>query len=88
MGIFSRKSEPQITREQAMGAKPIRHPGLEATHAENGEVSLKLPRRRGWWRDLLAKLGRIPEYRMLTLDRVGSRVRSDSSTHGGTVTST
>ena len=74
MGIFSRQSTPQITREQAMNAKPIRHPELEATRAVNGEVSIKIPRRKTWWLNLLAKMGGFPEYRILTLDRVGSWV--------------
>jgi len=74
MGIFRRKSAPRITREQVMNTRPIRNPAIEVTHAENGEVSLKLPRRRVWWINLLARLGGVPEYRILTLDRVGSSV--------------
>ena len=57
-----------------MNARPVRHPQLEATRAANGEISLKLPRRKVWWLNALARLGRISEYRMLTLDKVGSWV--------------
>lgn len=74
MGIFRRKSSARITREQALAAKPLRNPELEAERTEDGEVSVKIPRRKVWWLNLLAKFGSVPEYRIVALDRVGSSV--------------
>ena len=74
MGIFTRKSAPRITREQVMNTRPVRNPSIEVTRDARDEVSLRLPRRRVWWINLLARLGGIPAYRLLTLDRVGSSV--------------
>ena len=75
MGIFTPKPPPRISREQLLGARPVRHPAVESTSdPATGEFSLKLPRRRTWWLNLLARFGDVPEYRLLTLDRVGSSV--------------
>lgn len=74
MGIFRRRSTPQITREQALSARPVRNPGLEVTRTDDGEVEVKIPRRKVWWLNVLAKLGRLPDYRTVTLDGVGTAV--------------
>ena len=74
MAIFSRKKPPPITREQVLDTRPMRNPQLEATRTEDDEVAIKIPRRKTWWVNLFAKLGRVPEYRVLTLDRVGTSV--------------
>jgi len=75
MGLFTPKSSPRISREQLLAARPLRHPAIESTpDPATGELSLKLPRRRTWWLDLLVRFGGIPEFRLLTLDRVGSSV--------------
>ena len=74
MGLFRRKPTPQITREQALAARPLRNPELEVTYTDDGEVSIRIPRRKVWWLNALAKLGRLPEYRIITLDAVGTSV--------------
>ena len=74
MGIFRRKRAAGITREQALAARPLRNPELETERTDDGEVSVKLPRRKVWWLNLLAKFGSIPEYRTIALDRVGTSV--------------
>jgi hypothetical protein len=74
MGIFSRKPPPPLAREQVMNARPIRHPALEALRSQDGEISLRLPRRKVWWLNFLAKFGGVPEYHTLTLDKTGSWV--------------
>ena len=68
------KSTPQITREQALGARPVRNPQLEAARSESGEVSFNIPRRKIWWLELLAKVGKLPEHRVVTLDEIGTSV--------------
>jgi len=76
MGLLRRKQTGgvRMTREQALAGKPVRNQDLDVDRGEDGEVVLKLPRRRTWWLNLMAKLGNIPEYRTLTLDRIGSSV--------------
>jgi len=74
MGIFRRKSPPQVTREQAMNGRPVRNSELDVTRNDAGEVSIRIPRRRTWWVNLVAKVGSVPEYHTLTLDRVGTSV--------------
>jgi len=74
MGLFSRKSAPQITRRQALAARPFRNPELDVTRADDGEVTVRIPRRRTWWLNVLAKLGRLPDSRVVTLDAVGTSV--------------
>ena len=68
------RSTPQITREQALSARPVRNPDLEVTRTEAGEASFKVPRRRVWWLDFLAKFGKFPEHRVVTLDEIGTSV--------------
>jgi len=74
MGFFRRKSTPRITRDQALDACPVRNPQLDTTRTDDGIVSLKLPRRDVWWVRWFGPILRVPEYRELALDRVGSRV--------------
>ena len=74
MGLFRRNPAAQITREQAMAARPLRNPSIETTRDENGEVSLKIPRRKTWFVNLVAKLGSMAEFRIVTLDKVGTGV--------------
>lgn len=74
MAIFGRKKAQQITREQVLSSRPFRNPQLKVTRTEDDGVAVKIPRRKIWWVNLFAKLGRVPEYRLLTLDRVGTSV--------------
>ena len=57
-----------------MEGRPVRNPSVETTREESGEISVKLPRRRSWWLDKLAKWGRIPDYRIVSLDKIGTEV--------------
>lgn len=57
-----------------MSARPVRNPNLDATRDEHGEISLKIPRRKVWWVNWVARFGGVPEFRIVTLDKVGSRV--------------
>ena len=74
MGFFRRKATSRITRDQAMEGKPFRNPSIESVTEEDGEISLKIPRRRTWWINLLAKWGRIPDHRVIALDEIGTGV--------------
>ena len=74
--MFGRRRQraPQITREQVLTGKPVRNPELTVTRNDAGEVEIRIPRRKTWWLNLMAKWGSVPEHRTLTLDRIGSAV--------------
>jgi hypothetical protein len=57
-----------------LSARPVRNARLDASRSADGEVTLKLPRRRTWWVNLVARLAKAPDYRLLTLDRIGAWV--------------
>ena len=57
-----------------MSARPVRNPSIETTRDAQDEVSLNIPRRKTWWVNLLARFGGVPEFRVVTLDRIGTRV--------------
>ena len=83
MGIFdgiksaigARKST--VTRTQQLNAMPIRNPAVLWERGEGvneGLALLKIPRKRGRWADWTAKMMRLPDYRKLELDEIGTDV--------------
>lgn len=69
-----RRRRPQLTREQALAARPVRNPNLTWRTNDDGEVVVVLPRRNDLTGRLLAWLFFVPESRPVTLDEVGSFV--------------
>lgn len=72
--LRSWRKKPNLTRDQALLARPIRNPALKWRAAEDGEVTVTLPRRQDWIGKLLAIFFYVPESRDLRLDVVGARV--------------
>ena len=68
------KTAPQMTREQAMSARPVRNPSLKARENDEGETVVVLPRRKDWVGRLLAWAFFVPESRPIVLDEVGTFV--------------
>jgi hypothetical protein len=74
--------KPQVSRAQVMSARPLRNPSVEWTRekrdAEDPEakpvVQLKIPRRSDKFGNVVAKIFRLPEFRKLELDEIGSDV--------------
>ena len=64
----------QLTREQALSARALRNPDLEATRDEKGVVSVTIPRRDTWWIRMMARISSVPKKRIVTLDEVGTEV--------------
>ena len=73
--MTARKRRAEMSREQLFALKPVRNPVLEATVDEGKrEVTVKLPRRKTWWLNLMARFGRLPEFGLVALDEVGTSV--------------
>lgn len=69
-----RKSQPQLTRDQAMGAYPVRNPALQWRVNEEGNVLVILPRRGDIQGKALGWLFMVPESKPVELDEVGTDV--------------
>lgn len=75
VGLRLKKEDgPQLTREQAMSARPVRNPSLEWELNENDEAVVHLPRRKDFIGRLLAWMFFVPESRPVVLDEVGTFV--------------
>jgi len=69
-----KKRGPELTREQAMDARPLRNPGLKWRRNERSDVVITLARRRDTKGRLLSFFFHVPKSRDITLDEVGSKV--------------
>jgi hypothetical protein len=68
-----RRGRKKPTREEALKAIPVRN-DLLRWYKEDGEVNLFIPRKRGGFAELVARVFRLPDEKRLQLDRVGSGV--------------
>jgi len=71
--------KPKVSRTQVLASRPVRNPLIkwdrEARAAETPPVALlRIPRRRDRFGNLVAKWFRLPEFRKLELDEIGSDV--------------
>jgi hypothetical protein len=71
--------KPQVSRQQVLASRPVRNPvvqwGREARYEETPSVALlRIPRRSDKFGNLVAKLFRLPDFRKLELDEIGSDV--------------
>lgn len=69
-----RKRGPELTREQAMNALPLRNPNLKWRGNDRGDVVVTLTRRRDVRGRLVSFFFHVPKSRDITLDEVGSKV--------------
>lgn len=70
----SKSQKPQLTRDQALQARPVRNPALKWRENDDGEVEVILPRRSDLTGKFLAWMFFVPEAKPVTLDAVGSFV--------------
>jgi len=68
------KKRPRLSKEQAMAAFPLRNEGLQAAVADNGELSVTIPRRKDWLGKVLSIVFVVPKQRHVVLDAVGADV--------------
>lgn len=74
MPLFLKKKAPALTKKEALNALPIRNPYIEWQKTEDGEVIIKVPRRKDWVGKLLAFIFAPPETRQISLDKIGALV--------------
>lgn len=74
LSLKLKKSEPALTREQAMQAWPVRNPALIAQVGEDDLITIELPRRKDWMGGVLGFMFSVPQSRPVQLDEVGSFV--------------
>jgi hypothetical protein len=75
MAFWRRKKEPQLSREQVMGSRPLRNSLLEWAATEDGKVVITIPRRQDAVGRIASMLFHVPKTRQLLLDdEVGSSV--------------
>lgn len=63
-----------LTKEQTLAVTPIRNPHVSWESVEGGEILLKIPRRADKLGKLIGKVFRVPDYKEVVLDEVGSSV--------------
>lgn len=73
MGLF-RSRKPKLTREQSLASYPVVNQLVKYEELENGETRLQIPRRNTGYVRLLAKIMKLPRYRNLVLDELGTFV--------------
>jgi hypothetical protein len=71
--------KPSVPRSEVLAARPVRNPAVEWAREQRTEDSplvalLKIPRRKDKFGNLVAKLFRLPDFRKLELDEIGSDV--------------
>ncbi len=66
--------KPELTRKQALAARPVRNPALKWERLDSGEVRIILPRRNDYVGKLLSFLFHVPKSRPVSLDVVGAHV--------------
>ena len=70
---FLRK-KPNLTRDQALHARPMRNPGLEWERVDGGDICLRIPRRKDAIARALCRIFHAPNYKEIALDEVGSDI--------------
>jgi hypothetical protein len=71
--------KPKIPRSEVLAARPVRNPAVEWERWQRNEETplvalLKIPRRKDRFGNLVARLFRLPDFRKLELDEIGSDV--------------
>jgi hypothetical protein len=75
MGLFRKKKEednPDLDREDALQAVPIINQLVTIDYNAEGQVVLNLPRKRTTMVKLIAKVFRLPPYKEIELDELGT----------------
>ena len=72
-------NRPKISRADILVSRPIRNPAIEWEREARlpdrpALMLLKIPRRRDRWGNVVARVMKLPDYRKLELDEIGSDV--------------
>jgi len=68
----AKKRRPKLDRQQAMTAVPVLNQLVTIDHNDRGYVLLNLPRRRTSMVRLISRVFRLPPYKRLELDELGT----------------
>jgi hypothetical protein len=68
----AKKHRPKLDRQQAMTAVPVLNQLVTIEHNDRGYVLLNLPRRRTSMVRLISRVFRLPPYKRLELDELGT----------------
>jgi hypothetical protein len=68
----AKKRRPKLDRQQAMTAVPVLNQLVTIEHNDRGYVLLNLPRRRTSMVRLISRVFRLPPYKRLELDELGT----------------
>jgi hypothetical protein len=63
---------PRLTREQSLGALPVRNALVSYRRTEGDEMEITVPRRNDWLGKLIAVVFMAPKDRKVVLDRIGA----------------
>lgn len=74
LSAMTKKKQKHITREQMLSSRPAKNELVKWQKDENGEVTISIPRKKGWLIDMVAKFSRIPDQKRIALDEIGSEV--------------
>lgn len=71
--------KPKVSRAEVLGARPIRNPAVEWERgvwheAQPAVVLLRIPRRADRWGNFVARVFKLPAFRRIELDEMGSDV--------------
>lgn len=69
-----RRAEPQLTRPEALAARPLRNPAIDWELQDNGLVLLTVPLELKPWMRMVRAVVHFPTERRVELDEVGSDV--------------
>lgn len=73
-GLFGRKKKdgPELDRQQALESVPMVNQLITIDHDAEGHVVLHVPRKRTSMVKMIAKLFRLPPYKQIELDELGT----------------
>jgi hypothetical protein len=74
MPFWRRSSKPQISRQESLTAYPLLNRLVKIEEADDGTVLLHVPRKLTGMNRLVIQLFRLPSYRRIELDKLGSFV--------------
>jgi len=74
MNIFKKRKPPQLSRSQALNARPMKNEALIWKKGPDGETIIHFPDKKDKLLKFLVKLFPVPQRRRLVLDEIGSFV--------------
>jgi len=69
-----RRKDPELDREQSLSAKPFLDRRVKVERADDGTVILQVPRRSTAMMRTVSRFFRVPPYRQVALDELGTFV--------------